>query len=435
MIPRVAVVHSPFGAAGIREIVLSAKNHCQVNVYMRTTVAQRYPALVEAARRVVDLQVVDDATAAAVIARSGVDGVTTFHDDEVDLVDHIATQAGLPNEPTVSRPWDKARQRELFGAANLGSVRALEIDSPHDFRQAVAVLGLPVVLKPRRAASSLGLSFVRSRDDVMGELHRRTEWDRLLCETLIPPGLHPSGLATLADYVSVDTVSDAACHHHLAIVDKFPIAVAPTPGPVAVRETGILFPTRLPVDVQRDVLASATRALDALGVRNRVSHTEIKVSEHGIDVIEVNGRLGGDIARLFAMRGGPDLVRAAFDVALGRRANVLDEWTALEKVVACLYVPFTHREGTVRSIVAPSQIRSIPGVVAVDEVAATGQPLAASGFRTAKFTLSATSTRLLDHAVAGAFDRLATLFEPDGMHQDPWLSALRTSARRSTDAE
>ncbi len=94
-------------------------------------------------------------------------------------------------------------------------------------------------------------------------------------------------------------------------------------------------------------LERTSAALDALDVRWRVTHTELRVTQSEVEIIEVNGRVGGYLARLLRPLGGPDLVRAALTVALGRVPNCEGPVDDRRGYMFGLYMPFPRREGMV----------------------------------------------------------------------------------------
>jgi len=98
--------------------------------------------------------------------------------------------------------------------------------------------------------------------------------------------------------------------------------------------------------------------------------------------------------------------------------------------VATLYVPFPRRDGEVRSDASRADLRELPGVVAVDEVAARGARRADTGYRAVKLTLAAPTADALDAAAGDVLDRVAGLFAADGLDRDPWLCGLRDRVRR-----
>jgi FAD/FMN-containing dehydrogenase len=430
MLPRVGVFHAPHAAINLRDLLMAAREVCTVVIVMRQSVAETHPDFTDVARAFFEVSVYPDDHTSAAVHELGLDGVTTFHDDELVFADAAARRWELPGAPTAVDPWDKLRQRRAFTGAGISPRRAIAVGSPADLHSAIETLGLPGALKPRRGTSSVGVSLLLTPADVRTQVAGRAGWRSLLYEELLPSGTHPSGVPWLANYVSVETVSGAACRQHVAVFDKVPVSVAAGPDSLlshTIRETGDVLPTRLPDAVLAGVLDSTSRALDALGVHQRVTHTELLVSASGTDVIEVNGRLGGEVARMVQMLDGPDMARAALTLALGADAPLSATWR--DGAVACLYVPFPQRGGVVRSNASRADLRTIPGVIAVDEVAAHGAERSATGYRAAKMTLAAANGGALDAAVAAALDRVSELYAADGLDRDPWLCGIRERIR------
>ncbi|MER7109830.1 ATP-grasp domain-containing protein [Streptomyces sp. NPDC000229] len=68
-----------------------------------------------------------------------------------------------------------------------------------------------------------------------------------------------------------------------------------------------------------EVRAMLMAAHDALGIRTGVTHTELRLTEAGPRIVEVNGRLGGDFIPLLGrLATGVDQIAVAADIALGR---------------------------------------------------------------------------------------------------------------------
>ena len=65
-------------------------------------------------------------------------------------------------------------------------------------------------------------------------------------------------------------------------------------------------------------------ALAALGVRTGLTHTELKLTEWGPRIIEVNGRLGGFVEDLASSHGNGSLITLACAVALAINAEIPD---------------------------------------------------------------------------------------------------------------
>jgi biotin carboxylase len=83
-------------------------------------------------------------------------------------------------------------------------------------------------------------------------------------------------------------------------------------------EIGHVFPAaNLPVPAQR-VRGALETAHGALGLRNGVTHTEFRVDDRGVCLMELNARIpGGHITELVELVTGVDLVEVAARVACG----------------------------------------------------------------------------------------------------------------------
>ena len=116
------------------------------------------------------------------------------------------------------------------------------------------------------------------------------------------------------DYVSVEGVVVDGDFHPVCLSGRMP-TVAPF------TERAGITPAPLPHDAQERIMALARDAVDALGLRNCGTHTEIKLGADGrMWVIETAARFGGamtvpQIEEVF----GLDLIGMLVDHLLGRR--------------------------------------------------------------------------------------------------------------------
>jgi hypothetical protein len=427
-LPRVGVLHAPFGAGNLRDIWVQTRGLCQAVMLFRPDVAEAHPDIVDMARALFETEVVGpDLT--RTVADLGLAGLTTFHDSQLDDVDEVLLTLGLPGAPGIAAPWDKLVQRQRFAERGLSAIRAAAVDSPADLAAAVGRLGFPGVLKPRRAARGTGIAFLAGPDDVDYQTTHRTDWDGLVFEGEIPSGVHPSGVPWLADFVSVETVSVGRRHRHVAVFDKAPMSIVARTGPDgadSVNTTGDITPSRLPAPRLDAVLRLVSDALDALGTNSRVTHTELRVTGSGADIIEINGRAGGHMTQVLRLLDGPNLIRPALYVALGMDPGVPPP--NRPGYAAGLFVPFPERHGVVRSDVRPAELRALPGVVGVDEVAEVGDERAETGFRVATVTLRAPDADLFDRQVLATVEGIARLYEADGLMDDPWLRRVLSAS-------
>ncbi|MEU6243455.1 ATP-grasp domain-containing protein [Streptomyces sp. NPDC047024] len=423
-LPRLGICHAPDGAANLREVLRAARDLCVPVLLIDARVAAGHADLVALASRILECHVLPETDLpeanAGLVTGLGLACVTTFHDDELeraDTLDRIVRQAPAPG---VAAPWDKLVQRQVLHAAGLSAVRAEPVDSPDDLHRAYKTLGGPCVLKPRRAAGGRGIAFLDSPEDVSAHADARRTWDGMLLEARIPAAPHPAGTPWLGSLISVETASIGTRRVHLGVLDKLPVAVGRREGPEgtdAVDVQGDILPSALPDTLLDDARELTGRALDALEVRDRVTHTELLLTPSGMEVMEVNGRLAGHTARLFRLVGAPDPVRTALAAALG---SAVADHLATDGTAAGLFPTFRDRTGAVRTRLRPRDLRGLPGVQAVDELARDGDAKVATQYRMANLTVRADDRPGLDRAVSRVLDTLAAGFAaPAGPETTP----------------
>jgi hypothetical protein len=230
-----------------------------------------------------------------------------------------------------------------------------------------------------------------------------------------------------ADYVSAEVFRPGGTE---AAALRFVTERLPSAWPF--RETGSVLPSAIGPERQEVLLTTAERALDAVGARKGVFHVEVKTKSPVPEIIELNGRLGGWLARLVRYGTGERLGRLALSCFLGHAQGLTLRWDRCALVLA-----FQAPAAAVAVTSAPTrrEIRRMPGVVGVDEVSPEGT---AVDWR--KGTLSAVVTvwltgdghdelheRLVDLA-SFLFDRF-TFVDADGreVRDSEWLERVSKS--------
>jgi len=260
--------------------------------------------------RVADVAVTCDlsATAGAVralLARAGrPDGILTFSDSALAATARLADALGLPFLPVAvaDRVTDKRRQRELFAAAGLPVPDWRRLVDEEEAAAAVRDWGRTVIKPADRAASVA----VRLVDTVEAARQAYREAARAARQ----------GGAVLAERylvgpeVSVESIAVDGQQRAVCVTDK-----VTTHGPHFV-ELGHAVPSALEPASRERVVEAARLACCALGLGWGACHTEVKLTEAGPVVVEVNARLPGDSV--------PDLIELALGVnvyeLLGRHA-------------------------------------------------------------------------------------------------------------------
>ena len=301
------------------------------------------------------------------IAAAGATAVTTFTDRLCPLAARIRRRL----QPAGGHElWShKEEQRRRLVAAGVSRVRSTVLEQPEQARTLLARWGSGVVVKPVNGVASAHTWLLRSPEDVdafTAALGHREGGPQLFAEQFIT-GL-PRETPRLADYVSVEVIRPATgTAPRLAFVtDRAPPA-APC------RETGLMWPTSLPEPAVARLVATAGDALEALPAGPGSYHVEIKPGPDHDEIIEVNGRLGGFVARAAAYGADLDVARLALEVAAGPtdRRPLTITW---RRCVAVLLFPAPQAARRISRAPDRRTLSRRPGVLAVDEVRGEGEP-------------------------------------------------------------
>jgi biotin carboxylase len=246
------------------------------------------------------------------------DGIMAFTDGQMMKASRLAQELSLDFDPpdVVERMIDKQAQRAALREGGL-PVPAWWVLPPGITRAGLDAIveeaTFPVVVKPLRGSASSFTylapgaaefySILSDPDNGIGEAS-------FIVEEFIP-GTSREIDSDVADFVSVESIVSHGAISHLAVCGKFTLEPP-------FRGTGGFLPVDLPVTEIDDILDVTTRALRALGMTTGCSHTELKLSPDGARIVEVNGRIGGNIPTFIEGSAGVSLPQLAVDVALGR---------------------------------------------------------------------------------------------------------------------
>ncbi|MCD0484239.1 ATP-grasp domain-containing protein [Streptacidiphilus sp. ASG 303] len=291
-------------------------------------------------------------------------GVYTWDESSLTATAEVAGQLGLPHLSAAAAAAcrDKYATRRLLDRAGLPAVRHRLVHTAEEAAEAAAAVGYPLVLKPRALAGSMGVTLVRGPEEFPDA------WARTASTVL--PGLPAEAGVLVEEFLDGPEISVDSC-----VLDGVaePVVVARKrlgfdPG---FEEVGHLVgpwrhePWARPVE---DLVRAAHRAL---GIEVGVTHTEIRLTASGPRLIELNGRLGGDlIPRVGALATGVDLPLAAAALALGRRPALdaaEDRWAEIR----FLYPP---HDGVLEHLDLGAAA-AVPGVAEVVPLAGPGDEL------------------------------------------------------------
>ncbi|MGW9171273.1 ATP-grasp domain-containing protein [Streptomyces decoyicus] len=263
----------------------------------------------------------------------GADAVVTFSEYAVVAVAEACEKLGLAgagNSCALAR--DKRMMRRTWQDQGISQPRFRPVATEQDLHDAAATLRFPLLLKAAWSAGSTAHRTIRGAGEVRAawerarevmaesaqlgyaELHVADAGADFIVEEIVP------GTAAewfdqegWGDYVSVEGVVVDGDFRPVCLSGRMPTVEPFT-------ERAGITPAALPHDAQRRIVALARDAVDALGLRNCGTHTEIKLGADGrMWVIETAARFGGamtvpQIEEVF----GLDLIGMLTDHLLGR---------------------------------------------------------------------------------------------------------------------
>ncbi|WP_175304845.1 ATP-grasp domain-containing protein [Phaeobacter sp. S60] len=245
------------------------------------------------------------ALAEALHRKTPFDAVFSFAEYGFLTAAHIAEALDLPSNcqvATVQLTRNKLRMREALRACGIGDVPFARIGTAEEIATFAARHG-DCVIKPAEGGGSEGVYFVDATTDISTALSHALQVGReeLMAEAFIPG----------AEY-SVETMSVEGEHRILTITEKS------TSGAPYFIESGHVQPAALSDEDAACIGERVRILLDAVGYRTGPAHTEVKVSDGEVYVIETQTRNGGDqIWELTLETTGADVFKETFAAILG----------------------------------------------------------------------------------------------------------------------
>lgn len=283
-----------------------------------------------------------------------IEGVVACFELFTPLAALLAQRVGLPgNDPLLARAArNKILMGEAFAATGIPAPRWTVVHDETEAHQAAQSneLGWPFVVKPAEQGGSWGVSLVDGPDrltDAVGAAQQYTH--------AYPHGLKLDTRALLQEYIpgeeySCDTVVADGVAYPLPVVRK-----DTTEGRFRI-ETGHTCPSGLAAPLARRVQHTAARAALAVGVRNGIAHTEVKIPPGAETpyVIETGARLpGGNVCEIVEAATGVSEAVACLQAVLGRVPDTVA--SSMEAATIRFLLP--ERGGVLRQVYIPE----VPG--------------------------------------------------------------------------
>jgi biotin carboxylase len=279
------------------------------------------------------------AVAARLHAETPVSGVLCWDEIRIRAAAHVAQELGLPNgDPEmVWRMRDKAQTRVAVATAGVPQPVSIPVGTVEDALAAAGRLGYPVILKPRGLGASLGVVRADDADQLRAGFAFTSAVDVPAAVTYNSPEPFLVEECVIGEEISID----AAVHGGVVapvfvarkVVGYFPYA----------EEVGHFVDAADPLLTDPELLRALEAVHRGLGFRDGWTHTEFMLTADGPKLIEVNGRLGGDlIPYLGQLATGVDPGLAAASLACGSSPDL----AASRKLVAAVRFFYVQKEET-----------------------------------------------------------------------------------------
>jgi biotin carboxylase len=295
------------------------------------------------------VNIMDQAAVTEIARVERVDGVITLCTDApVRTVAAVAAALGLHalSPAAAENATDKRLMRKALLANGAPVPGFCEVESIDAAWAAADALAYPLALKIPCSSGSRGIYRIDTPEDLANRFVQAREYqpygDLLLEEWMYGPE------------VSVEGVCCGGLVHVIQVTDKL---LFPGAFPV---EAGHSQPSRLPAATVAQTLAATEAGVSALGLTHCAFHAELKITRDGPKIVEIGARLGGDriSTHLTPLSTGVNLVRAAIQIAVGQKPNILP---SMARGAAIRYF---HADccGTVEGIEGLDEIASLPGL-------------------------------------------------------------------------
>ncbi len=269
----------------------------------------------------------------AVVEKYGINAIVTSATDKpLVMMARVAERYGFPFYSIETAEWstDKYQMKQRFIEGGIPCAKGRLVKSAKEADD----FDFPVIVKPRDNSGSRGVKLCRDKNELesaIAEALPFSHLDTVLVEEFIEgkeysiESLHYDGKNEVIQFTEKKT----------------------TPFPYNV-ELGHIQPANISEENKNKIREIITKIGLVLKYENCPSHTELKINENGIFIIETSPRLGGDYitSTLTPLSTGVNIEDLLLKMALGEKVDTLSGQVDLASGVSFFCMP----EGIVKYI-------------------------------------------------------------------------------------
>ncbi len=288
-----------------------------------------------------------------------IDAVVGVDDDTTILVSMVSKALSLPHNSVEAARTTRSKyeMRQVLATGGIPSPHFELVSVSTDPAEVASGVNFPCVLKPLSLSASRGVirannpkEFIKAFQRVVSILsssdvksRRDARAEQILVEDFIP-GIE----------VALEGIMIRGRLKVLAIFDK----PDPLDGPFF-EETLYVTPSRLPVDVQNDIISCTAQTADVLGLREGPVHAELRVNDDGAWIIEIAARsIGGLCARTLRFGTRISLEELIIRHAVGMEVESLQRE---RQPAGVMMIPIPHA-GILREVRGKTDAEQVAGI-------------------------------------------------------------------------
>ena len=288
-----------------------------------------------------------------------IDAVVGVDDDTTILVSMVAKALSLPHNSVESARTTRSKyeMRKVLATGGIPSPHFELVSISANPAEIAGGITYPCVLKPLSLSASRGVirannprEFIQAFQRIVGILGssdlkstKGSTAQQILIEDFIP-GIE----------VALEGILIQGHLKVLAIFDK----PDPLDGPFF-EETLYVTPSRLPADIQNEIIACTAQTAKVLGLREGPVHAELRVNGDGAWIIEIAARsIGGLCARTLRFGTGVSLEELIIRHAIGMEVESLQRE---RKPAGVMMIPIPHA-GILREVRGKTDAEQVSGI-------------------------------------------------------------------------
>ncbi|WP_445945878.1 ATP-grasp domain-containing protein [Shewanella sp.] len=279
-----------------------------------------------------------------------VTGILVWKDREVVLASQLGEALGLPHTPTdkVENVRNKSKTRAVLDKFGNLNPRYVVVEDETSFIEALQNIGIPAVLKQVGNSGSRGMCVIENFENALskyrelcvfnrqqsGDMYHYYEETMLLEERLEGSEHSIAGIVADGEVIT------------FAIADKKFERQLPL-------QYENIIPSALPAELQVTIVAQLKSAVASTGINWCGFHVDFMVTENGLKILEIGGRLGGEMinSHLIPLAiPGLNSYYAYIDVVQGIKSLALSDYTTQASSQLASRVIMPKSKGTITKI-------------------------------------------------------------------------------------